>query len=370
MDTPLLQSCCCSALIAAVLACGATGEEPHGASYWPVDTVPVLDISTEDQASSLALERLVGATRLEDGRILVADAGPPALILFDSSGILIGELGRAGRGPGEYRSLAWLGRCGQARILAWDPARGRIVGIDRSGVALPYASIGRAYVVGCGRNGAIAIVGWPLPDPAGPNPERSSAEILFIADSGATPSVVGRLPLFDAEWFPPRPLDPAPSIAVTQDRLLVGGQDSATVAAFSIQSGQWSSLRLGVSRRQASEEHFNAAVDLFVQAMAPRPMRAEVRRQVLERVKKPALLPPYGSLHADPEGLLWYEVTFPGDSTTELRAVDEAGSEIATLRLPRSLIVLEVGPNFVLGWYEALSGDRHLSLYRFHRRPT
>ena len=98
-----------------------------------------------------------------------------------------------------------------------------------------------------------------------------------------------------------------------------------------------------------------------------RSLHEDVRRQILETVSKPEMLPPYGPLFADPEGFLWMQTSFPGDSVTTLRAIGGTDGERADIRLPRVVTVLEVGSDYLLGTYEAANGEPCIAMYSLHR---
>src|SRR6185436_5488633 len=69
---------------------------------WSVDSKPAVRLvdATNDKAVLFG-EGLVGATRLPNGNILVADRGEFSLKVFDTTGKLVKSLARKGSGPGE-----------------------------------------------------------------------------------------------------------------------------------------------------------------------------------------------------------------------------------------------------------------------------
>lgn len=66
------------------------------------------------------------AIRLDDGRVVVADAGNSRLVEFDADGSLRSTLGRRGEGPGEFRNMlvmrTWIGDS----IVVWDDRARRV----------------------------------------------------------------------------------------------------------------------------------------------------------------------------------------------------------------------------------------------------
>lgn len=69
---------------------------------------------------------LIGAAIGPNGEIVVADQQGPVLRLFDPSGRYIRDIGRAGQGPGEFRSIAGVRFTPDGRVAVWDPGNQRI----------------------------------------------------------------------------------------------------------------------------------------------------------------------------------------------------------------------------------------------------
>jgi hypothetical protein len=71
------------------------------------------------------LQDVASVLWLPDGRLLVADAGTPRLLVFDSTGRPLGAMGRDGSGPAEYRTLRSLALLGDT-IAVQDGGNARI----------------------------------------------------------------------------------------------------------------------------------------------------------------------------------------------------------------------------------------------------
>ena len=83
---------------------------------WTVDATPILTLGESQADTNDMFSRVVGATRLPDGRVLVGDLGSYALRLFSPDGNMIRQFGRKGAGPGEIGYLANLLRCGDSLV--------------------------------------------------------------------------------------------------------------------------------------------------------------------------------------------------------------------------------------------------------------
>lgn len=105
------------------------------------------------------------------GNLHVLDARIPSVTSFDRRGVLIGTVGRAGSGPGEYRFPVALAAVADT-VAVWDPALRRVTWFPpRGGVRTTDLANGRGVqrLAGFGTGGQLIVqvgpfYGWP-PDP-------------------------------------------------------------------------------------------------------------------------------------------------------------------------------------------------------------
>lgn len=99
---------------------------------WQIDAVPEVVIGstrhlddtagpTDEAAGQVPLERVQGVRVLSDGRIVVADAGPAQVMVFDRGGALVSRFGRRGQGPGEFAGISDVHVCGGDSIVVLAP---------------------------------------------------------------------------------------------------------------------------------------------------------------------------------------------------------------------------------------------------------
>lgn len=91
-----------------VTACTSGTQDAVSNATLTVDAVPAVTISGAGEDGELWFAEPVAATRLSDGAIAIGDVQESAIMFFDSSGRHIGRFGRAGGGPGEFRTVTWL----------------------------------------------------------------------------------------------------------------------------------------------------------------------------------------------------------------------------------------------------------------------
>lgn len=109
-------------------------KPPDGSRLgWTVSSAPVVSVGTQEGVGEWQLHRAGDATKLPDGRIVVANSGSHELLIFDEAGEYVGAWGGQGDGPGEFARLdrvaAWRGDS----IIASDGAYLRVSIFDASG---------------------------------------------------------------------------------------------------------------------------------------------------------------------------------------------------------------------------------------------
>ncbi len=134
-------------LILASSACGGgeSAQGPGSASdssevqtveSWVLSEKPLVEIGVREGEEVYQLHRVSGSVRLEDGKILVVNAGSRELRLFEADGSYLRTFGRDGEGPGEFRNPAKIRKLAPDSILVWDESLLRISFFDATGTFL------------------------------------------------------------------------------------------------------------------------------------------------------------------------------------------------------------------------------------------
>ena len=89
---------------------------------WRIGPEPTVSIGEVEGEEPDMLHQVIDATRLPDGRIVVANRGTDEVRVFDALGTHLFTVGGAGEGPGEFRSLWWVAAWPGDSIMAWDLA--------------------------------------------------------------------------------------------------------------------------------------------------------------------------------------------------------------------------------------------------------
>ena len=132
-------SSCLSLGYVLLLACtGASEVQYHGVIH--VDNAPLwgervrlheeLRIGQLDGSPEYALGRVDALAVSREGSIFVYDGAARIIRQFDSSGAWVANVGREGRGPGEYRRVNGMRVLPDGRLAIWDAGNARITVYD------------------------------------------------------------------------------------------------------------------------------------------------------------------------------------------------------------------------------------------------
>jgi hypothetical protein len=96
-----------------------------------VDSIPTISIGTDSGETEYELNRVAGAARLSDGRIVLVNGGSSEIRFYDQRGRFLARAGRGGDGPGEFRDAyyvwalpgdtVWVGDYAPWQFLAFTP---------------------------------------------------------------------------------------------------------------------------------------------------------------------------------------------------------------------------------------------------------
>ena len=92
---------------------------------WVVGEEPLVSIGTRDASDAFQFHRVGDATRLGDGRIVVANGGSNELLVFDADGNHLGAWAGEGDGPGEFWDLSTVRPWPGDSLIAGDDLQGR-----------------------------------------------------------------------------------------------------------------------------------------------------------------------------------------------------------------------------------------------------
>lgn len=364
------------ALTALLVVGTACGRDDQGAAVdvqtWSVAPQPDVIIGQEGREGH-ELFRVLEATRLNDGRIAVVNAGTSEIRFFSPVGEYLGFAGGEGRGPAEFPRISSAARVAGDSILVqtWDPAIAvvspamevvRKTPMDVSPLRIPcrIAESG----VGLTRSGIFVIqaednLGNPgcPPNPGG---VRQNTDLLATYDPVAERfDTLGIFPSTDRDGPRYGAFGRMLAVAASAGRVFAGETGGDTISVYST-SGE----------HLATWRHPLPAIPLTdaARSFAPEPRRFEDGRvETPEPYTMPATYPRFGRLVADLAGNLWI-MAYPAldepisswrlkmasyhvveDGGARWTVLDSTGVPVAEVRTPPSLYPLEIGDDYVLG---------------------
>ena len=310
---------------------------------------------------------------------MVASSGTQRLEVFAADGRHVRSMGREGDGPGEFRSIFFVGCLPGDSVGAWDPLLGR----------LSVFGPGGEYTRG---TSPTALLGGPLPRvhgllpggrfvlavrgsggfPASGRVARDTAEWLVLDFEGKRVASLGRfagteqIAHVDATGMLVRPLPFGRSTvsAVRGDAIYAGSGDAYEVSVYGAGGEPRSRIRADRTpvpvTRQDVEAYRRELVTVGGDARSRQRQAA-----LLDGAPYPQRMPAMTGLQVDSEGNVWVQEAQPHDAgSAQLWTVFAPDGVVrGTVRLPRDLRVTQIGLDWVLGLALGEDGDERVHLY-------
>jgi len=371
---------------------------------WTVEPEPLLEIGTVTGAPEYLLTDVVAALRLSNGDIVVAERAASELRGYDAAGNFLWRTGRSGDGPGEFRSLDFVGTVAGDTLVTYDGALLRAQLFDPQGglvrsfrVAITEGeAAGRAIAadkavgivdgllvvrfIESGDEVPTGVVRWPLERVATLDPADGTVRSLIVVpgreqvvrareEGGLSQgtyvfakepeygAAAGRLAVIDTEAWSVRMISP---------------RDGATTAVF----------RREVAPREATGALFELHLDGIVEiAFADPDQTATERVDGLRRrwrgMPRAPHLPVLRSIHVDGTGHLWLQPFYvAGADPPPFEILAPDGTWLGNVTLPpglhRAFIqyqapYMEIGDDYVLGvWTDELD-VQYVRMYRINK---
>jgi hypothetical protein len=347
---------------------------------WRLASQPVLDIGAIDTDPNQQLFQVVGALRLSDDRIVIANSGTSELRFYDISGRFISKSGRKGGGPGEFQGLRWLGRTGADSLLAFDWRTRRLSIFDPAGNfvrsvtldALAPAPPSHIYV-GLFGDGSLMIGAQRL-FAAGTIQSGVHNDTIFhlrFDSRGLTHDTIGRHP--GAESYilvhdgglelVPLPFGRTPRTAVYQSAYYFGRGDSYAIDLYSAAGKLTRSIRNRKPNERVTADDRRRYIERSLEGIDDDDER-RVIESLMSDIPFPATMPVYAELRLDSEGYLWVEdYRKAGDERPRWTVFDPSGRMLGMVEMPDRFTIHQIGPDFVLGSGKDEMDIEHVRLY-------
>ena len=348
---------------------------------WQFSPQPSLSIGSVDSGAADEFFEVTDATRLADGRIVIANSGSSEIRVFNADGSHAATWGRRGEGPGEFTYgpsavALWPGDS----IAAPNPGGREVSLFDLDGnhgrdVALN-ASLGNVEdLIPAGKIVASSVMIEPG-TPGSSNLIRYITEWAVLDADGTRNASLGEF-LVSEDWTirgpdgsiqgsSPHPFGRRTSSAVWGELVAIGVQDSYEIKAFAADGTLARIVRHGGDPESPTQDDMDA---LFDRMFGNLPDEAQARaRSMLQDMPPVDSYPAFEEILADGVGYLWVrEYRKFGEGAAVWTVFDPEGRVQGLVETPAGLNVFEIGEDYVLGSAEDEMGVEHVQVWGLDR---
>ena len=326
---------------------------------WRIAPEPAASIGVLQGEESYMLHRVMDATKLRDGRIVVANNGTHELRMFDAVGTHLATWGGRGEGPGEFLEMWQVERWPGDSIAAWYAPRLGMSVFDADG------NHGRTFWLE--EVGARFTFGAPAADrsvlaihhPEGGDTivvQLRDAEGRIVSSFGTHPgnepfrkTVDGRPNLF---WTI---LGREPVWALWGDLVAIGHTARYEIKAFRADGSLERIVRRDLVRREPTQADIEAHIEMRLPIYGlPEAEANAVRARSRPRyddVPVAEHLPAFGSIMVDAAAHLWieeYESVTDDFPMRPWTVFDPEGRVLGFFETPKDWRIFEIGEDYFL----------------------
>ena len=337
---------------------------PGSRLTWEISIEPTLSIGTLDGEEAYQLFQVRTATRLADGRVLVANGGTSEIHVFDASGTHLDTWGREGEGPGEFTRLSSVGPWPGDSLMAWDRGQRRISIFDLEG------NHGRTFAFSQNEEVRFPQYQGLLPDGSifvsAPSVFRAGEAVSGLARQddgyallGPEGGLLGGLGNYPGREMYVRttgggitvmnqPFGRSSPSAIWRGIILISPNDTYEIRGYDTSGALELIVRRGHQLHEVSQADFDAYVAEQVADVEENVRAAAAAR--FEGFPTVESFPAFESLKVDARGYLWVEeYQIPGVERTVWTVFDADGRVQGLVETPLGLDVYEIGEDYILG---------------------
>jgi hypothetical protein len=347
---------------------------------WSLADVTHIDIGSSTEPGH-DLYDVTGFVRLGEGRVAVANSGSSEVRIFSDSGELLHSFGRAGEGPGEFRSMGRIFLLPGDSILVTDTRLDRLTIFSPAGAVVRTAQIEAppagtipSPTVRLRDGSLLARPGFSFGSGSVSGVYQDTVPLLRYGADGSFIAELGRYP--GPEYF-----------VYAGEGNVLGGERTWGLRSHVAAAGD--GFIVGYSSDYSYETH-DANGELVRMVRAHRPVRevtaadiARVKepspdddpanaafwRRVLDAMEYPTRFPAYAAILTDADGYVWIrDYAWPEEGVPqEWQVFDRDGRWIGALTMPPGFSVMSIGRSEILGIYRDEVDVEHLHAYRLSR---
>ena len=330
---------------------------------WRIAATPVLSIGAFEGDPAYELYQVMDATKLPDGRIVVANAGSGELRAFDGSGTHLATWGGRGEGPGEFGEVLapfsvehWPGDS----IAASDPFARRLTIFDAQGEPGRTIVPEEAYyrLIGVQPNGRVFLstMAQFMVGTVGTGMVRRELEYAIATPEGSVQTALGAYPgseqyIIDDDRgmrVYPQLFAHSALAGIWGDLILLGANDLYEIRAYATDGA----LARIVRREHDVRSPTRADLDHHL-AQRYADNTEQERAEALALLSDMPLLeafPAFGRVMTDSRDYLWVEeYQLPGEPAPAWTVFDAEGRVLGLMELPADVRLFEIGEDYILG---------------------
>lgn len=347
-------------------ACDRTG--PTDDAWWTVSEEPTLEIGRLAGEDAYLFESIQSARILPDGRIAVADAGPPAVRVYGPDGRIRTEMGGEGEGPGQLLDIKGIWLTPDGKIGVWDPGNRRLTTFTPEGELEATAPVTPGEDMAAGNlevffgvfpNGDVLLASLTLGGrPEGQQVRADPWTLGRFGPDGALVRTMGRVRGMRRWGLHPVPTTPVPAVAVLGDTIYVADGYEAAIEARDGAGDSVRAIALPTVERSTDDAWAELEAEL-----RSRGDTAELERLGSGQVPTGDPFPRVAGLLTDDRGRLWVKVFDPASDALPLkrknalwtapggewRVLRPDGEVVATVRMPEDVTPVQIQGDRLLG---------------------
>lgn len=325
--------------------------------------VPGVRINAGTTGAGAAIGHISAVAQLTNGTIVIGDDANDMLHIYSAGGRRIRTVGRNGAGPGEFKSIRWVGECGRDTLYVYDSMQSRISVFEANGTLVRSFSppVPRVAFVRCAVDGTIAYVAA-----SGMNGLASRGVVQVMDRAGMLLYRSPDLLLDDGQ-----PLGRSMKISAVSGNVAYGNGDDAVVAIVPLNGKMVSPSALrrvasGGVRHAPSAANRDASLEYWATYLPGTQADYEQLRQFLRKLPTVKAVPAYSELFIDPvTNVLWTQTSVMGDGTTVLARSSIDGVAQGRAVLPPNLIIQQIRGDVVVAKVaNAATGVESVVTYR------
>lgn len=368
---------------------------PEGSRLdWRIGPEPSVSIGKREGEDPYLLHRVSDATRLRDGRIVIANGGSHELRFFDSLGSHLANRGGAGEGPGEFAFLRRVDPWPGDSIVAWeapglgfsvfdtDGGFGRIFSLvslnprplrqsrqsattnttpaGHEGGPVPRDMSGTMLLwipVSATRDGGILAI-------AGGEDENATVAQIRGSEGGELSSPIthtGPEPMLLAQAYAGEP-----AVVSWGDLVIVTSTTRYELKAFARDGTLARIVRRGHELRAPTE----AEVFAYMEENSPPRMSPNQIRRQFQSLSAPEYFPAFGRIMTDATGHLWvreYDLPDAERDAPLWTVFDAEGRVLGFVETPEDLAIYEIGEDYILGRVRDELQVEYVQLWKLER---